>query len=40
MVAVRHPGRKTSSQGADEHSLVEAAQSNPSKFAALYELHF
>jgi len=40
MVAVRRPGRKTSSQGADEHSLVEAAQSNPSKFAALYELHF
>jgi len=40
MVAVRRPGRKTSSQGADEHLLVEAAQSNPSKFAALYELHF
>lgn len=40
MVAVRRPARKPSPQGADERLLVEAAQGDPSKFDALYELHF
>jgi RNA polymerase sigma-70 factor (ECF subfamily) len=40
MVAVRRPARKTTTQPADERLLVEAAQADPSKFDALYELHF
>lgn len=40
MVAVRRPARKPTAQPADERLLVEAAQADPSKFDALYELHF
>ena len=40
MVAVRRPARKPTTQPADERLLVEAAQADPSKFDALYELHF
>jgi RNA polymerase sigma-70 factor (ECF subfamily) len=40
MMAVRRPGQETAPQGADERLLVEAAQSDPAKFEALYELHF
>lgn len=40
MVAVRRPARKPSPQAEDERLLVEAAQADPSKFEALYELHF
>jgi RNA polymerase sigma-70 factor, ECF subfamily len=40
MVAVRRPAKKPASNAADEHLLVEAAQADPSKFDALYELHF
>jgi RNA polymerase sigma-70 factor (ECF subfamily) len=40
MVAVRRPAQKTAPPGADERLLVEAAQSDPAKFDALYELHF
>ena len=41
MVAVKHLGRKPPpSLADDERSLVEAAQADPSKFDALYELHF
>lgn len=40
MVAVRRPAQKPSPQGVDERLLVEAAQADPSKFDALYELHF
>jgi RNA polymerase sigma-70 factor (ECF subfamily) len=36
--AERVPGE--AGQGAEERMLVEAAQSNPAKFDALYELHF
>jgi len=39
MVA-RRPGQKTAPQGAEERLLVQAAQSDPTKFDALYELHF
>lgn len=39
-MVVRRPAQKTSPQGADEQILVQAAQSDPAKFAALYELHF
>jgi RNA polymerase sigma-70 factor, ECF subfamily len=39
MVAVRRPAAEPP-QGADERVLVEAAQADPSKFDALYELHF
>lgn len=39
MVAVRRPAQ-TAPQGADERVLVQAAQGDPSKFDALYELHF
>jgi RNA polymerase sigma-70 factor (ECF subfamily) len=40
MVAVRRPAKKPAPQGGDERLLVEAAQADPSKFDALYELHF
>jgi RNA polymerase sigma-70 factor, ECF subfamily len=40
MVAVRRPANTPSPQAADERLLVEAAQADPSKFDALYELHF
>ena len=40
MVAVRRPAQKPSPQRVDERLLVEAAQADPSKFDALYELHF
>src|ERR1700675_4071116 len=40
MMAVRRPAQKTAPQGVDERLLVEAAQSDPTKFDALYELHF
>lgn len=40
MVAVRRPVQKLSPPQADERLLVEAAQADPSKFGALYELHF
>lgn len=33
-------GSKVSEPGADERRLVEAAQRDPAKFGALYELHF
>jgi RNA polymerase sigma-70 factor (ECF subfamily) len=40
MVAVRRPAQNPTPQGADERVLVQAAQSDPAKFDALYELHF
>ncbi|MGC1485956.1 MAG: sigma-70 family RNA polymerase sigma factor [Candidatus Acidiferrum sp.] len=40
MMAVRRPAQKSSPQGADERLLVQAAQSDPARFAALYELYF
>jgi RNA polymerase sigma-70 factor, ECF subfamily len=40
MMAVRRPAKKPSAPGAEERLLVEAAQADPSKFEALYELHF
>lgn len=40
MVGARRPGRDQPSQAAGDRLLVEAAQSDPSKFDALYELHF
>ena len=40
MVAVRRPAQRPATQGADERALVQAAQSDPAKFDALYELHF
>jgi RNA polymerase sigma-70 factor (ECF subfamily) len=40
MVAVRRPAQKPAPQSADERVLVEAAQADPAKFGALYELHF
>jgi len=40
MVAVRRPAQKRAREGADERVLVQAAQSDPAKFDALYELHF
>ncbi len=39
-MAVRRPAQKTAPQGTDERLLVQAAQSDPTKFDALYELHF
>jgi len=39
-MAVRRSAQKTAPQGADERLLVQAAQSDPTKFDALYELHF
>ncbi len=40
MVVARGPGRKHPPQTAGDRLLVEAAQADPSKFDALYELHF
>ena len=40
MVAARRTARKPAAQPTDERLLVEAAQADPSKFDALYELHF
>jgi len=40
MVGVRRPAASPPPQPADERVLVEAAQADPSKFDALYELHF
>jgi RNA polymerase sigma-70 factor (ECF subfamily) len=40
MMVVRRPEQKTAPQGEDERLLVQAAQSDPTKFDALYELHF
>jgi RNA polymerase sigma-70 factor (ECF subfamily) len=40
MMPERRPAQKTAPQGADERLLVQAAQSDPTKFDALYELHF
>lgn len=39
-MGTRRPARKPAPKGADERLLVEAAQSDPAKFDALYELHF
>ena len=39
-MAVRRPAQKPAPQGADERLLVEAAQGDPARFDALYELHF
>lgn len=39
-MAVRRPAQEPVPQGLDEHLLVQAAQSDPAKFDALYELHF
>ena len=39
-MAVRRPEAQVAPQEADERLLVEAAQRDPVKFAALYELHF
>ena len=36
----RRPAQKIAPQGVDERLLVQAAQSDPTKFDALYELHF
>jgi RNA polymerase sigma-70 factor, ECF subfamily len=40
MVAVRRPAHEPAPQDADERLLVQAAQRDPAKFEALYELHF
>jgi len=40
MVAVRRPAKEPAPPAADERLLIEAAQRDPAKFAALYELHF
>jgi RNA polymerase sigma-70 factor, ECF subfamily len=40
MMAVRRPAQEPAPQGADERLLVQAAQSDPARFDALYELHF
>jgi RNA polymerase sigma-70 factor, ECF subfamily len=40
MVAVRRPAQTNPPRSADERALVEAAQADPSKFDALYELYF
>ena len=39
-MATRRPARKPAPQAADERQLVEAAQSDPAKFDALYDLNF
>jgi RNA polymerase sigma-70 factor, ECF subfamily len=39
-MAVRKPAAKGAREGADERLLVEAAQSDPAKFADLYDIHF
>jgi RNA polymerase sigma-70 factor (ECF subfamily) len=40
MKATRRPARHAAPQTAQERPLVEAAQRDPAKFGALYELHF
>jgi RNA polymerase sigma-70 factor (ECF subfamily) len=40
MMATRRPARKPVPQAEDERVLVEAAQSDPAKFDALYDLNF
>ena len=40
MMAVRRPAQKATPQGEEERLLVQAAQNDPAKFDALYELHF
>jgi RNA polymerase sigma-70 factor (ECF subfamily) len=40
MKATRRPARKAALEEADERLLVEAAQRDPAKFEALYEMHF
>jgi len=40
MMAVRRPTQKATPQGEEERLLVQAAQNDPAKFDALYELHF
>jgi RNA polymerase sigma-70 factor (ECF subfamily) len=39
-MAVRKPAAKGAREGADERLLVEAAQSDPARFADLYDIHF
>lgn len=39
-MAVRRPAQKSPPAAAEERFLVEAAQSDPAKFDALYELYF
>jgi RNA polymerase sigma-70 factor (ECF subfamily) len=39
-MAAQRSARRSAPQAADERLLVEAAQSDPAKFDALYELHF
>ena len=39
-MAVQRPAAKVVAQESDERLLVEAAQQDPLKFGALYELHF
>lgn len=39
-MALRRPMQEPHPQGADERLLVQAAQSDPAKFEALYELYF
>ena len=39
-MVVRRPAKMPSPRSAEERLLVEAAQADPSKFDALYELHF
>jgi RNA polymerase sigma-70 factor (ECF subfamily) len=39
-MGVRGRATKVTRKGADERLLVEAAQKDPAKFGALYELHF
>jgi RNA polymerase sigma-70 factor, ECF subfamily len=39
-MAVRKPAAKGAREGADERLLVAAAQSDPAKFADLYDIHF
>src|SRR3984893_8413947 len=39
-MAARQPPPKPSPQASDERPLIEAAQRDPAKFDALYELHF
>jgi RNA polymerase sigma-70 factor, ECF subfamily len=40
MMAARRPRLKPSPEACDEQALLEAAQRDPGKFDALYELHF
>jgi RNA polymerase sigma-70 factor, ECF subfamily len=40
MMAVRRPAQEPAPPGTDERLLVQAAQSDPAKFDALYELYF